>query len=72
MTYPIRPAQNVCNRCVELTIAPEDDYGEFICMSCRENEAEAAYERQCEAYHDGGSTQFRSLQQQQIDAMKFK
>lgn len=38
----------------------------------RDNRAEQAWERHCEAFHDGGSTQFKSLQQQQIEAMRLK
>jgi len=26
--------KNHCDRCGNLTIAPENDYGEFICMPC--------------------------------------
>lgn len=68
----IRPAHNQCDRCGELTIQPENEYGEFICESCLDNAAEAAYERFCEDFHDGGATQFKSLRDQQIDAMKLK
>lgn len=45
---------------------------EIWCHSCADNAAEAAYERHCEAYHDGGATQFRSLLDQQIEAQKLK
>lgn len=45
---------------------------EVWCHSCADNAAEAAYERFCEAFHDGGDTSFKTLQQQQIDAMKLK
>lgn len=38
----------------------------------KQNAAEAAYERHCEDFHDGGCTRFNSLQQQQIDALRFK
>lgn len=37
-----------------------------------QNRAERAYERQCEDFHDGGSTAFRSLRDQQIEALKLK
>ena len=64
---------NHCDRCGELTINLEDDYGEFVCASCRDNEAEAAWERRhCEDFHDGGATQFNSLRDQQIAAQKLK
>jgi len=38
----------------------------------RNNEAQAAWERHCEDFHDGGSTRFTSLRDQQIEAMKLK
>ena len=63
---------NHCDKCGDLTTQPEDDYGEFICTDCLQDAAEAAYERHCEAFHDGGSTRFITLQQQQIDARRFK
>lgn len=63
---------NACDCCGDLTSAAEDDYGEFICDDCESNRAEAAYERFCEAFHDGGSTQFKSLAQQQAEARRFK
>jgi len=64
--------KNHCDRCGNLTIAPENDYGEFICMPCLENEAEAAWERHCEDFHDGGCTRFNSLEQQQEAARRLK
>jgi Histidine kinase len=44
-----------CDRCDHLVpkYTVEDAYGEFVCDSCDQNEAEAAYERYCEAFHDG-------------------
>lgn len=62
----------VCEKCEAPTTNPENEYGEFICESCEQNAAEDAYERYCEDFHDGGSTQFRSLLDQQIEAMKLK
>ena len=50
----------------------ENEYGEFICEDCEQNAAEAAYERFCEDFHDGGNTSFKSLQQQQIEARRLK
>jgi hypothetical protein len=38
----------------------------------KQNIAERAWERHCEAFHDGGATQFKSLRQQQIEAMGVK
>ena len=61
-----------CDRCGEGCSNPENDYGEFICDDCERNAAEAAYERHCEDFHDGGCTRFNSLQQQQIEARRFK
>ena len=63
---------NPCERCNDPTINAENDFGEFVCDECEQNAAEAAYERHCEAFHDGGATQFKSLQQQQIEARRFK
>lgn len=65
-------AGSVCDCCGEIRHAEENEYGEFICDSCEDNRAEAAYERFCEDFHDGGATQFKSLRDQQIDALKFK
>lgn len=45
---------------------------EVWCHSCADNAAEAAYERYCERFHDGSSTEFRTLRDQQIEAMKLK
>lgn len=63
---------NLCDKCDAPTANAEDDYGEFVCDDCQQNAAEAAYERHCEDFHDGGATQFRSLRDQQIEAMKLK
>ncbi|WP_291869703.1 hypothetical protein [Bradyrhizobium sp.] len=64
---------NLCDKgCGQLTVNPENEYGEFICAECEQSAAESAYERYCEDFHDGGSTSFRSLQDQQIEAMKLK
>lgn len=63
---------NPCSKCEQPTTADENEYGEFICEDCEQNEAEAAYERYCERFHDGGATEFRSLRDQQIEARKLK
>jgi hypothetical protein len=63
---------NLCERCDAPTANPEDDYGEFICDDCLQNAAEAAWERHCEDFHDGGCTRFISLEQQQADARRLK
>lgn len=68
------------NRCTEcerqgvviFTANPENEYGEFICVDCEQNRAEAAWERHCEDFHDGGSTRFITLQQQQESARRLK
>ncbi|MEH2501209.1 hypothetical protein V1290_000020 [Bradyrhizobium sp. AZCC 1578] len=66
MFYP------ACDCCGADCTNPENEYYEFICDECEQNAAEAAYERHCEAFHDGGATQFKSLQQQQIEARRLK
>lgn len=66
------PQIALCDRCNAIGNIAEDEYGEFVCASCVDNEAEAAYERYCEDFHDGGSTRFNSLRDQQIAAMKLK
>jgi hypothetical protein len=52
--------------------AVEDEYGEFVCAECDQSAAESAYEHYCEDFHDGGSTRFNSLLDQQIEARKLK
>jgi hypothetical protein len=61
-----------CERCLVPSSNPENDYGEIICDGCLQNAAEAAWERLCEDFEDGGSTRFKSLQQQQIEAKRLK
>lgn len=68
----IRPAYNACDKCDASTINPENDYGEFICDNCEQNAAESAWERHCEDFHDGGSTRFITLEQQQEAARRLK
>lgn len=63
---------NPCEKCGTLTANPENDYGEFICDDCEQNAAEAAYERFCSDFHDGGNTSFRTLRDQQIEARRLK
>ena len=63
---------NLCDKCDAPTANPEDCYGEFICEDCEQNAAEAAWERHCEDFHDGGSTRFISLEQQQEAARRLK
>lgn len=45
---------------------------EVWCHPCADNAAEAAYERHCEDFHDGGCTRFNSLEQQQEAARRLK
>jgi ribosomal protein L37AE/L43A len=61
-----------CEKCDCRTLNPENDYGEFICADCEQNAAEAAYERHCEDFHDGGCTRFNSLEQQMAEARRLK
>lgn len=67
--------ETYCERCqypVNPVKCRENDYGEFICEDCEQNAAEAAYERFCSDFHDGGNTSFKTLQQQQIEARRLK
>lgn len=61
-----------CDVCNDPTTNSEDDYGEHVCNDCLQNRAEAAWERHCEDFHDGGSTRFTSLRDQQIIAQRLK
>lgn len=75
MTHSIQAGQIHCERCecfVAASKVSENDYGEFVCDDCEQNAAEAAYERFCADFHDGGNTSFKSLQQQQIEARRLK
>lgn len=68
----LAPLSQNCDRCTAPTANPENDYGEFICDNCEQNSAEAAYERHCEDFYDGGATRFNSLEQQQAGARRLK
>jgi hypothetical protein len=61
-----------CDQCDGDTFNAENEYGEHICEDCQQNAAEAAWERHCEDFHDGGCTRFISLEQQQADARRLK
>lgn len=63
---------NHCDICNQPTDNTEDAFGEYVCDDCLQNRAEAAWERHCEAFHDGGSSWPRSLQEQQIEARRLK
>jgi hypothetical protein len=62
----------LCDECNHPSHIAENEYGEFICEDCIQNKAEAAWERHCEDFHDGGSTRFINLEQQQEAARRFK
>lgn len=51
-----------------------EERDEIWCHSCADNAAEAAYERMCEDFHDGGSTAPWPdvVRQRQIEAQKLK
>lgn len=61
-----------CEECGTMTANPENDYCEHICDDCLQGTAERAWEQLTEDFHDGGSTRFISLLDQQIEAMRFK
>ena len=63
-----------CEAFIDSDNDPEcfSDYDEAHCDNCRQNAAEAAWERHCEAFHDGGATQFITLEQQQAAARRLK
>jgi hypothetical protein len=65
--------KNLCT-CDDCGIEAEDatNDGDSLCEDCVQNRAEAAWERHCEDFHDGGSTRFISLEQQQADARRLK
>lgn len=49
------PITIICDRCEEhVDVDLVDEEG--VCKNCRQDQAEAAYERLCEDFHDGGST----------------
>ena len=67
------PAGNICDRCqAGCSLRPENEYGEIICDNCEQNAAEAAWERHCEDFHDGGRTVWGGLQRQLTNARRLK
>jgi ribosomal protein L37AE/L43A len=64
--------ENCCEKCDSTRDVSENEYGEFICDNCEQNAAEAAYERQCEDFHDGGSSRFITLEQRMSEARRLK
>jgi hypothetical protein len=69
-----RAATFPCDRCDSQTANPENEYRENICDNCLQNAAEAAWERHCEDFHDGGSTApWPDIERlRQIEAQKLK
>jgi hypothetical protein len=63
-----------CEAVFDSDIDPDyfNDFDEPICENCRQSANERAWERHCEDFHDGGSTRFISLQQQQEAARRLK
>lgn len=47
-----------CDRCDGPCDEPETPYGEFLCASCLDNDAESAWEAHQASFHDGGSTRW--------------
>jgi hypothetical protein len=67
------PSADRCARCgceTKGEVAWVD--GAEWCHPCADNAAEAAWERHCEDFHDGGCTRFNTLTDQQIEARKLK
>lgn len=62
----------LCDECNHSAWMVENDYGEFVCDDCQQNKAEAAWERHCEDFHDGGCTRFIRIEQQQEAARRLK
>lgn len=54
------------------TVEWSDDYDMYACDNCLQNFTEDAYERYCADFHDGGSTKFNSLLDDQILARRMK
>lgn len=49
-------SEKFCERCEATACLTEDDFGTILCAGCAQSAAEAAWERLCEDFHDGGST----------------
>ena len=63
----------ICDKCDRsCSIREENEFGEIICDDCEQNAAEAAWERFCEAFHDGGNTSFLSIRDRQEAALRLK
>jgi hypothetical protein len=59
-----------CVTCEECGAIGSD--GDSLCDDCEQNRAEAAWERHCEDFHDGGCTRFNSLRDDQAAARRLK
>lgn len=73
----LRHAMHMCERCHRRTeLSYVDDLAEYLCDECLDNHrtsaAETAWEHFVEAFHDGGSTRFKTLADQQAEVKKFK
>lgn len=75
MTHLVKSTEGACEKCgceLKGEAAYIDATDEVWCHSCADNAAEAAWERHCEDFHDGGCTRFNSLLDQQNEARKLK
>lgn len=62
-----------CDKCEEVASLIETDWGEMWCENCLQSAAEAAYERMCEDFHDGGNTSFPDGERKRMEeARKLK
>jgi len=55
---------HLCEQCEKHYVLAENEYGEYICESCADNRAEAAFERQQEEGFRGGEAAAYSAEQQ--------
>lgn len=71
MRHTVEHGACSCNRVTELYhYEPTDEY---LCEDCAQNKAEAAYERMCEDFHDGGSTAWPDAERKRMEeARKLK
>lgn len=69
-----RQERITCEKCGDpIENAVLDDYDRYICLDCQSDEAEAAYERMCEDFHDGGSTAWPDAERKRMEkARKLK
>lgn len=70
---PTFTKRGLCEKCNEPAhLAYSDHADEYWCDNCLSSDAEAAWERHCAAFHDGGDTSFIPLYQQQLATRKLK